>query len=55
MLLLVIQFIYNATLQKGLGILLFKAIYGYKLKILFILKQVKKISKIVKEKIKKFI
>ena len=33
--------------------LLFKINYGYKLKILFILRQAKKISKIVKEKIEK--
>ena len=36
-LLLVIQFIYNTMLQEGLGMLLFKANYGYKLKILFML------------------
>ena len=33
----------------------FKANYGYKLKILFILKQAKKISKTVKKKVEKFI
>ena len=33
---------------------LFKANYSYKLKILFTLRQVKKISKTVKEKIEKF-
>ena len=32
---------------------LFKANYGYKLKILFILKQAKKISKTVKERMEK--
>ena len=55
MLLLVIQFIYNATPQKGLGMLLFKANYSYKLKILFTLQQAKKISETVKERIEKFI
>ena len=35
--------------------LLFKVNYGYKLKILFILKQAKKINKTVKERIEKFI
>ena len=35
--------------------LLFKANYGYKLKILFTPRQAKKISKIVKEKIEKLI
>ena len=34
---------------------LFKANYGYKLKILFTLRQVKKISKTVKERIEKLI
>ena len=33
LLLLIMQFVYNTTLQKGIGILLFKANYGYKLKI----------------------
>ena len=33
LLLLVIQFIYNATPQERIGILLFKVNYGYKLKI----------------------
>ena len=32
LLLLVTQFIYNATLQEGIGMLLFKANYSYKLK-----------------------
>ena len=36
-LLLVIQFIYNATPQEGLGTLLFKTNYSYKLKILLML------------------
>ena len=35
--------------------LLFKINYGYKLKILLILKQAKKMSKIVKERIEKLI
>ena len=55
MLLLIIQFIYNATLKKNLGILLFKITYNYKLQILLILKQAKKISKIAKERIEKLI
>jgi hypothetical protein len=38
-----------------MGILLFKANYGYKLKILLLLKQVKKSSKTAKEKIETFI
>ena len=33
LLLLAMQFVYNTTPQKGIGILLFKANYGYKLKI----------------------
>ena len=41
--------------KKKLGILLFKITYGYKLKILLILRQVKKTSEIAKEKIEKFI
>ena len=53
MLLLITQFVYNTILQKGLGILLFKANYNYKLKILFILRQAKKISKTVKKRIEK--
>ena len=55
MLLPIIQFAYNAILQKELGMLLFKVNYGYKPKTLFILKQAKKISKIAKEKMEKFI
>ena len=53
MLLPITQFIYNTIPQQGLGILLFKANYSYKLKISLILRQVKKISKIAKERIKK--
>ena len=55
MLLLVIQFVYNAILQKGLGMLPFKINYGYKLKILLTLRQAKKISKTVKERVEKLI
>ena len=55
MLLLVTQFIYNATLQEGLGMLPFKANYSYELKTLFILKQAKKINKTAKERIEKLI
>jgi hypothetical protein len=38
-----------------MGILLFKANYGYKLKILLSLRQVKKSSKTVKERVETFI
>jgi hypothetical protein len=38
-----------------MGILLFKANYGYKLKILLLLKQVKKSSETAKERVKTFI
>ena len=55
MLLLVTQFAYNAILQEGLGTSLFKINYGYKLKILLTLRQAKKTSKIVKEKMEKLI
>ena len=55
MLLRVIQFVYNTILQEGLGMLLFKANYGYKPKILLIPRQAKKISKTVKERIEKLI
>ena len=55
MLLLIIQFIYDITLQKGLGILLFKINYRYKPKIFLMLKQAKKISKTVKERMEKLI
>ena len=55
MLLPVIQFVYNTTLQKGLETSLFKTNYGYKLKTLLILKQAKKTSKTAKEKRKKLI
>ena len=49
------QFIYNAILQEGIGILLFKANYGYKLKISLSLQQVKKSSKTVKERVETLI
>jgi hypothetical protein len=49
------QFVYNITPQKGMGMLLFKANYGYKLKILLSPRQVKKSSKIAKEKVETFI
>jgi hypothetical protein len=38
-----------------MGILLFKANYGYKLKILLSLKQIKKSNKTVKERVKTLI
>ena len=41
--------------QEGIGILLFKANYGYKLKISLSLKQVKKSSKTAKERVKTLI
>ena len=55
MLLLIIQFVYNTIPQKGLGTSLFKVNYSYKLKILFIPRQAKKISETVKERIEKLI
>ena len=55
MLLLVIQFVYNAILQKGLGTSPFKINYNYKLKILFTPQQAKKTSKTVKERMEKLI
>ena len=55
MLLLVIQFTYNATLQEGLEMSLFKANYSYELKTLLTPKQVKKTSKLAKERIEKLI
>jgi hypothetical protein len=53
--LLIIQFIYNTTPQKGMGISLFKANYGYELKISLSPKQVKKSSKTAKERVKTLI
>ena len=55
MLLPIIQFIYNTIPQKGLGILPFKANYSSKPKILLILRQTNKISKLVKERMEKLI
>ena len=55
MLLPVIQFTYNATLQEGLETSLFKVNYGYKLKILLTPRQAKKMSKTAKERIEKLI
>ena len=55
MLLLITQFIYNVIPQKKLKILLFRANYGYKLKILLLLRQVKKSSKIAKKRVEIFI
>ena len=55
LILLVVQFIYNTILQKGLKILLFKVNYSYKLKILLLPRQVKKSSKIVKERVETLI
>ena len=49
------KFIYNTILQKGLKMLLFKVNYGYKLKILLILRQAKKISETAKERMEKLI
>jgi hypothetical protein len=55
LLLPVIQFIYNATPQEGIGISPFKANYGYKLKILLSPRQVKKSSETVKERVETLI
>ena len=55
MLLPVIQFTYNTTLQKGLETLLFKVNYSYKLKISFMLQQAKKISETAKKRMEKLI
>jgi len=49
------QFAYNATLQEGIKISLFKANYGYALRTLLLLKQVKKLSDIAKERAEKLI
>jgi hypothetical protein len=54
-LLLIIQFIYNTTPQEGIGMSLFKANYGYKLKILLSPRQVKKSSKTAKERVETLI
>ena len=55
LLLLITQFIYNTTLQEGIGILLFKVNYGYKLKISLLPQQVKKSSKTAKKRIETLI
>jgi len=49
----VAQFAYNATPQKGIKISPFKTNYGYALRTLLLLKQIKKSSKVGKEKVKK--
>jgi len=49
----VAQFVYNATLQKKIGMLLFKVNYGYNPVTSFILKQMKKLNKVTKKKVKK--
>jgi hypothetical protein len=54
-LLLIIQFIYNAMPQEGIGTLPFKANYSYKLKISLSPKQVKKSSETAKERVKTLI
>ena len=51
----VTQFAYNIILQEGMGMSLFKANYGYKLKILLLPQQVKKSSKTAKERVKTLI
>ena len=53
MLLPVAQFIYNATPQEGIKMLLFEVNYGYTLRTLLSLKQAKKSSKIGKKRAKK--
>ena len=55
MLLPITQFIYNAIPQEGLKILLFRANYGYKLKTLLLLQQVKKSSKTAKKRVETLI
>ena len=55
MLLLITQFVYNTILQKGLGMSPFKINYSYKLKILLMPRQVKKISKTAKKRMEKLI
>jgi hypothetical protein len=53
--LLITQFIYNTTPQEGMGISLFKANYGYELKISLSPKQVKKNSETAKERVETLI
>jgi hypothetical protein len=55
LLLPIIQFVYNTILQEGMGMSLFKANYGYKLKILLSPKQVKKSSETAKERVETLI
>ena len=55
MLLLIIQFAYNATPQEKLGTSLFKANYSYKPKTLLMPRQAKKISETAKKRIEKLI
>ena len=55
MLLPVIQFAYNTTLQEGLGMSPFKTNYSYKPKTLLTPRQAKKTSKTAKERIEKLI
>jgi hypothetical protein len=55
LLLPIIQFIYNATPQEGINTSLFKANYGYKLKILLSPRQAKKSSKTAKERVETLI
>ena len=55
LLLLIAQFTYNTTPQKKLKILPFKANYGYELRILLSLQQVKKSSETAKERVETLI
>ena len=55
MLLPIAQFIYNATLQEGIKMSLFKTNYRYALRTLLLLRQAKKSSKIGKERTEKLI
>ena len=55
MLLLVAQFAYNATLQKGIKMSLFETNYRYALRTLLSLRQAKKSSKVGKERTEKLI
>ena len=50
MLLPVAQFVYNATPQKGIKMLLFKTNYGYALRTSLSPKQMKKSSNVAKER-----
>ena len=55
MLLPVTQFAYNATPQKGIKMSPFETNYGYAFRILLSPKQVKKLSEVGKERVKKLI